>query len=239
MKFHYLRKGSFLIKILKCVRLFQHLIYSLDSRKIGKYDQPTSTVKSVGFFDKNRKVHTNDSYNYLFKSKQIFKDGSFKKMKKEAITLVLINDDLLIRKKYSGFLRLNQFYTELICLNRLQNTGQVPKIAYVDYQCCCIYMEYIQGEVVSKIKNNYNKEKEIMIINNCLSLLNRLHSSGVLFYDARGQNIMLNEKSVFFIDFADSLYFGEKIKKLINKQLKSEKQLMHQELEKYLIFSNK
>jgi len=234
------RKGSFIIKLVKLIRLIQHTFYFLFNIKIGPYPSPNSDILNIGFFDRNRLLHVQDEFRKDFSELTLYKEGEYEAMKIDVISLAKSSDSnqILLKKKYIGIHKYNHFYNELICLNRLSFTNFVPKIVFVNYIECSIYMEYIEGINVRIINRKSNIEKKKYdsenIINEFKKIVSITHDNGVLIYDLRAANMIISNSSFYLIDFADSLYFGRFISFFLESLKKFEMRRIKNELEMYI-----
>jgi tRNA A-37 threonylcarbamoyl transferase component Bud32 len=206
------RRGNFLGKFIKLLRLFQHSFYYLFNKKVGSYPSPPDRVEKIGFFDKNRRVHTDAENQKYFSEINLYREGDYTEMKPDVISLVKLDDCVMVRKSFSGFQKYNKFYNELICLHLLRDIGQVPKLKYVEYSSCTLYLEYLDGLSVSrKRKDNklvINSENYVSFKKGYTALLSRLHEKEVMMYDMRHDNMMIFESSCYLFDFGDSIYTG-------------------------------
>ena len=146
-------------------------------------------------------------------------------------TLILKN---LVKKK---FLSKNShlFLNEIYWLNKLKNHKFVPKILNIDYKNFTISMTY-EGEKISsknKIKNWPKQLKKILYIlkkNNCF------HS------DIKPDNLLVNQKKLVLIDFAQSIKISNLKKgKFFKKRIFFDQYSTNRinlSIEKNLIFSN-
>jgi hypothetical protein len=116
-----LRKGSLTVKAIKSFRSVKHTLYAKFGIRIGNYQHQSGEEQFVGYFDKDRLIHTEPKYRHLFNSDHLYNGGNFREMKRESISIVKIEDHILLKKTFSGFRRYDLFYNELICLNRLKH----------------------------------------------------------------------------------------------------------------------
>jgi serine/threonine protein kinase len=224
-----INKGSFFVKFIKLIRFFQHSFYGLCRLKIGDYPAPSAGTRDIGFFDKNRRIHTADQNRYFFKKENLYHEGRFTHMKPGAIAIAEIDGDLLLKKTFKGIQKYNKFYNELICLNRLKNMKEIPKVIFADYKTHSVFMEFLDGEILSNEKDvsmTLSSGESRQFKNDFVHLLNRVHESGVLMYDLKGTNMMKSEINNHLIDFADSVYFGNRMSLLMTRHLEKEKSRM-------------
>jgi len=206
------KRGLFIGKLIKLLRLFQHTFYFIVKKKIGSYTSPPEEIRKIGKFDKKRRVHTDKEYVKYFSEGNLYKGGSYTIMKPGIIALFKLNERIMVRKKFSGNQKYNKFYNELICLHRLSRVDGIPKLFFADYSTCSLYIEYLDGSSFSRglgkrtiviESENYNQIKEGYSI-----LLRKMHSRGVMMYDMRDENMMMFDSSCYLFDFADSIYTG-------------------------------
>ena len=127
------------------------------------------------------------------------------------------------------------FLNEIYWLNKLKNHKFVPKILNIDYKNFTISMTY-EGEKISsknKIKNWPKQLKKILYIlkkNNCF------HS------DIKPDNLLVNQKKLVLIDFAQSIKISDLKKgKFFKKRIFFDQYSTNRinlSIEKNLIFSN-
>jgi len=198
---------------------------------------PPKKIPEIAFFDKKRRVHTDKEHEKYFDSDRLYRKGRFSRMKPEEINIVLFNNKLLVKKSFTGRNKVDKFYTELICLHRLRELSGVPDIVLVDYRALTIYMSYIDGVVVSwkRVGNltGLNTNISDKPLEDFRTLLNRIHDKGVMIYDLKGSNMLMNKKGCYLIDFADSVYFESFVSRLMLKRRIKELKKMELEIEKY------
>lgn len=206
------RRGSLLGKFIKLLYLFRHTFYFLIKRKIGSYTPPPVEILQIGVFDKKKQVHTDHGNKKYFNEENLYKEGSYTIMKPGIISLYRLNEQIMVRKKFSGFQKYNKFYNELICLHRLSRVSGVPKLLFADYSTCSLYIEYLDGLNFSRNgvetrvvvdTNNHNQIRK-----GYTALLKELHARGIMMYDMRDENMMIYDSSCYLFDFADSIYTG-------------------------------
>jgi serine/threonine protein kinase len=227
------RKGNLLVKGIKVFRFLKHSLYAQVKVRVGHYKTPPENIQFVGFFDKNRLVHTEEQFRHYFNKKHLYDDGKYREMKREIISIVKFNDHILVKKKFSGIQRYNHFYNELICLFKCQKINEIPSIRFVDYDSCTLYMDYIEGMTIrteGTQKLNFTKSEYQNMLMDFAKILNQIHSVGVMMYDLKGTNMMKSDESCYFIDFADAVYFGNMFRLFILYLLNNEKIRLNEEL---------
>jgi hypothetical protein len=233
------RRGSFLGKFIKLLRLFQHTFYFIVKKKIGSYTTPSEEIREIGVFDTKRRVHTDQENEKYFSEWNLYMGGSYSIMKPGIIALFKLNERIMVRKKFSGVQKYNKFYNELICLHRLSRVDGIPRLLFADYSTCSLYIEYLDGLSFSRglgkrriviDSENYNQIKEGYLI-----LLREMHSRGVMMYDMRDENMMMYDSVCCLFDFADSIYAGIILSQFTSKL----KQNDFKKLDKELLLSGK
>ena len=227
------RKGNLIVKGIKVFRFIKHTFYAKIKVRIGHFKAPPENIQFVGFFDKNRLVHTKEQFRHYFNKKHLYHDGKFREMKREIISIVKFEDQILLKKSFSGIQRYNHFYNELICLYKCQKINETPGVRFVDYDSCTLYMDYINGMTITTEgtkKLNFTKSEYKNMLMDFTKILNQVHSAGVLMYDLKGTNMMKSDESCYFIDFADAVYFGNIFRLLILQLVNKEKIRLNDEL---------
>jgi len=228
------RRGTYIGKFIKLVRLFQHSFYYVFRKKIGSYPEPPKNIEEIGFFDKNRRVHTETDNETYFSDLNLYRGGDYIVMKPGVISLMKRDDTIMVRKTFSGVQKYNKFYNELICLHLLRDIGQVPKVVYVDYSKCEIYLEYLDGLSVSRNrldnKLEVNAENFSFLKEGYATLLDKLHEKEVMMYDLRHDNMMIYNSSCYLLDFGDSVYTGNFLSYFTHKLKKIDFNLLDKEL---------
>ena len=213
-------KGSYIVKALKLMLFIKHNVFSFLNIRIGDYPSPPSEIGDIAHFNKSKRIHTKDEYKKYFKTENLYKDGDFVKMKPGLILISFHKEKLYIKKCFKGVYKVNRFYSELICLHRLRNKCNVPKIEFVDYKNKIIYLEYIYGKEIcdKRSTNRYKLNRQNIGISkeNILSIMKQIHKNKILKYDIQPANYIVNGDSYYVIDFADSLYFGKGLKISMN-----------------------
>jgi len=157
-------------------------------------------------------------------------------MKADADTLNYLGESL--KKGFRGILRYARFYNEVICLHRLQKIDEVPRIVFVDYEKCEIFMEFIDGVTLSWKRagraHELDEERYKQLTNRLKITLHKIHQQGILLFDLKGSNILQKGPDLYFIDFGDSVYHGNRVSSTggINRYRAREKDKLRREMEK-------
>lgn len=231
-------KGNLQVKLIKSFRYAKHLFFRVFNVKVGNYPEPPDKISTIGFFDKDRKIHADSMNQAFFDEVNLYNGGEYIEMKPGEISIVRWNRTIMIRKAFSGVQKFNRFYHELVCLHRLQGTGFVPKIRFIDYSGSIIYMDYIDGFVVGRLNGKEELYENVidleMLMEEGAELLTQIHNRGVLLYDLKGTNMIIKGKKLFFFDFGDSVYFGRFLSLVLEEKLQAEKRRLSRELGKYI-----
>jgi len=218
MKFHEyiaktIKRGHFSVKFGKLCRFFIHFFYFVKRHRVGNYPSPPNGVREIGFFDKNSLIHTYDEYKGLFNPDNLYSVGRYKEMKPGAVTIAEFKGILMVRKSFVGLQKYYKFYNELICLDRLRQVQNVPHIFYVDYENLTIYLQYLDGRSFSRNRKRgkviVNRDNYTKFYNGFKDTLKKIHKHGVIMYDLRHANMMIEDTGYYLFDFGDSLYYGK------------------------------
>ena len=230
-------KGSYLTKFVKLGRFIQHCIYFILKREIGEYAPPPESVSEIGFFDKNRFLHTEHEFKPYFNPSNLYKEGDFVHMKPGQIALAKSGDRIMVKKTFMGLKGINEFYTELVSLHRLRDISGTPEIVFVDYNSCTIYMDYIDGVVVKWERASLVKEADQIYSGDPLNefhlLLKNIHDRKVIVYDLKGSNMLLSKEGCHLIDFGGAVYFGPFLSRWIEKRKLTEVEKLEREVEMF------
>jgi|GEM_PF-1558509 len=236
-----LKKDAFLIKGIKAVRLLQHTLYYHFRKKVGSYPPPdtASGIRFIAFFDRDRRIHVPEkSDRDLFAGHNLYQTGQIEEIERDLISVVSHNGKLLLKKGFRGIMRYARFYNEIICLHRLQTIDEVPRVVFVDYDKCEIFMEFIDGVTLSWKRaasaHDLEEERYKQLTNRLEITLDKIHQQGILLYDLKGSNILKKGPDLYFIDFGDSVYHGKKVSStgLMDRYRKREKEKLQREIEK-------
>jgi len=151
----------------------------------------------------------------------------------------MIKGEVLVKKKFTGFRKFNEFYSELICYEKIADLNLTPEIVYVDFKKCHIYMKYIDGINLSVRREGImefaqNHEEFIRFQFNKVARL--LHANGIIFIDLGTQNLIMKEGRFYIFDFSDAIYFSDimlklyPVKRFYLKLVSVEKKLVKEEL---------
>lgn len=227
----------------KTIRFGQYInyyAYRVFRKRIDDYPSPPDNLKEIGCFDLNLLVCTPVKYQRYFDSNNLSDiSDNTPKYKDNSITLILDDCNILIKKSFSGVRKFSNFYTELICYNEIRHLDISPEIQYVDYEKATIYMEYIDGVCLTRRRKNIyeitRKNKDI-IHDGFLSIMNLLHSHGIIFHDMGGMNFVMKGDRVYIFDFSDSIFFSraflslKPVKKVFQKLAEQEKRKVYSAL---------
>jgi len=221
---HTILKGKYSVKLIKLLRMLQHIGYHLRSKKIGNYGQVPHTLEEVGFFDKENLIHIKKEFEHLIDSRNRYTTGEFVHNKPGRISLVSIDGKIFLKKRFNRFKKYFKFYNELICLHRLREIESVPAIHYVDYADLSLYIDFVDGFCLNK--NWPFSNSHLNTLKNREGFLNtirKIHEKDILLYDIKEGNMILADDKYYIIDFADSIYSGKWIF-LLTSKMKSEEE---------------
>ena len=68
-------------------------------------------------------------------------------------------------------------------------------------------MDVVQGEVLHKLKHNFELNRFVSVFVKTLRALQSIHDAGIVHGDIKEDNILFNEKEVKIIDFGSSESF--------------------------------
>lgn len=200
-------------KSIRFIQFLKHNYYYFIRRKVGDYPSPPNHLVEIGKFGSNTLVHTTEMNRKFFKRQNLNELNKEIKLSKEnKISLILDGDDVLVKKRFSGKRKADDFFSELICFEKIGHLGYTPKLQYVDYKDMSIYMEYIDGVILSKSREGvkeYAFEKGEFIRVQLKKITDILHTNGIIFLDMRGANIIIKENNMYIFDFSDAIYFEE------------------------------
>ena len=204
-------RGSILVKLLKLYLLLLFFFFKLIGRRIGNYKPPPSGSGLVlGYFKRTREIAEGGAEEYFEKKGR--KNTCQDIIKPNSISIVRIESEVLVKKKYEGVQGVLRFYTELICLHALKCLTVVPKIKFVSYGKQEIFIEFVSGVCLNRCASfdasALSGRERTAIQRSLLKAVRDIHSNRVIIYDLQLDNIILDgprgPKAVF-IDFADSL----------------------------------
>lgn len=220
----------------KTIRFGQYLkyyTYGVFRKKIADFPNPPNNLKEIGCIDREMLVSVPEEYQSYFDPGNLSDtDKDIPPYKEDRITLILDGDDILIKKNFSSIRKVNNFYSELICYDKIGHLDITPEIKYVDYEKTIIYMEYVDGACLAGRRKGIKEialNKETLIRNSLLNITKLLHSHGIIFYDMGGRNFIMKGDQVYIFDFSDAIYFGKvllnlkPIKKVFQKLVEIER----------------
>jgi len=207
VNYNYIRKG------VRFYRFLKHTFYFFIGAKKSNYRQPPDDLKMIGNFDTKMLIQTEKKYEKYFSDKNLNRDttGS-RSYKKHKVELIYDEGEVLIKKKFTGSRKFNDFYTELISYEKISHLNITPDIVYVDFKKGHIYMKYIDGITLSPsrkgIKEFAQTHKEL-IRYQFNKIVRLLHANGIIFNDLTGRNMIMKDEKLYIFDFSDAIYFSE------------------------------
>lgn len=192
-------------KLIRFWLFIKHRFYYLSCNRIGSYLQPDENVKEIGFIDDDFLVSVKEEYKHLFSKKYMSPEADPDPFKSGKITLYYDGSNILVRKKFSGRWMHHDFYNEIYCLDRLKDSGSTPAIRYINYKSCEIYMDFIEGVVLSKVDNS--GLEEVNLKKTLDMLIKNIHINGIIVNDFRSKNLIYDPHGDLYIyDFSDAIY---------------------------------
>ena len=200
-------------KSIRFIQFLKHNSYNLIRKKIADYPNPPNHLKEIGFFNKKMLIQTSWEYRQYFDPNNLNDlNREVPPYKENKVTLILDGDDVLIKKKFSGNRKFDDFYSELVCYDKMGRFGFTPDIKYVDYKETSIYMKFIDGVPLSKRRadlKEFVQDKGDIIRVHLKEIVNLLHANGIIFLDLSGRNLIVKENNMYIFDFSDAIYFSE------------------------------
>lgn len=202
-------RGSFLAKTVKAAWAVRCIALRLsDMLRASSDDSPLPDFFEIGKFRKDRRIlDTIDA-----RSKETLSSPEIKReplLKEGTIRVVGDGNNRFVEKSYKGPKKFLAFYTELVCLQRMQCSGLVPKVHHVDHRKCKIYLELLQAVCLNP-SSQFNPQQltykvREQIMTNIVDAVACFHQSGIAIYDLEPDNVLVDGASPYFIDFADSV----------------------------------
>jgi len=202
---------SFFRKSLRVVRLLKHSLNYYAGVKSNEYPEP-GELPVIGHFDRKMLIKARKDYHSYFSPENLNLDSpETQSYKKHKVELVFDDGEVLIKKKFTGRRKYNDFYNELLCYEKIGHLGMTPEIVYVDFKKCHIYMKFIDGINLCRFRLGIDKvvkKNGKLIRTHFKKIVRKLHDHGIIFIDIRGQNLILKNGKLFIFDFSDAIYFG-------------------------------
>jgi len=227
-------------KTIRFSQFLKYYVYSIFRKEIAEYPNPPDSLKEIGCFDRKMLVRTSEEYKRYFDPVNLSDISQHTLPYKEnKITLILDGGEILIKKYFSGSRKFNDFYSELICYNKIGHLDITPEIQYVDYEKTTIYMKYIDGVCLAGRRKGIKeiaKNNNNIIRDSFQSITKLLHNHGIIFYDMGGRNFVMKGNRVYIFDFSDAMYFGEcllslmPVKKVFQKLVELERRKVSRSL---------
>lgn len=112
------------------------------------------------------------------------------------------------------------FKKEIKISRYLNNKNIAPKVlgAYINNSSYSIFFEKIEAKNLIEINLSlFTIKEKINIFKRILLKVKKLHDIGIIHNDISLSNIMLNEKSIYLVDFSESIFLNESnLKKYIS-----------------------
>jgi len=203
---------KFFRKSIRFIQLLKHNLYKIVRLKIGDYPHPPKGLKQIGYFDAKMLIHTFKEYRQYFNPDNLSSiSRNTQSYKENKISLILDGEDTLIKKKFIGLKKFDDFYSELVCYKKIGHLGFTPAIRFVDYKKNTIYMSYIDGVSLSSRRSGIKvhvKENDELITHHFHKITRLLHRNGIIFNDYIGRNLIMHDNKVYIFDFSDAIYFS-------------------------------
>jgi len=206
VNYNYIRKG------VRFCRFLKHTFYFFARAKKSDYRHPPDGLRVIGNFDRKRLIQTEKKYEKYFLAENLNRDSGCRLYKKHKVDLVYDEGRVLIRKKFIGPRKFDDFYSELICYEKISHLNLTPDIIYVDFKKGHIYMEYIDGinlSIYRKGIKEFAQNHEELIRYQFNKIVRLLHANGIIFNDLTGHNMIMKDEKLYIFDFADAIYFSE------------------------------
>lgn len=196
------------MKLIKLYLMGLFFLFRLRSKRIGIYQAPPEKgVVKIGFFKRNREI-AKVGEKHRFEKRGV-KHTPLDVIKPKTISIVRVNGDTLVRKKYIGFRGNLRFYSELICLHLLRDQASIPAVRFVDYANREIYMDFQPGVCLNGTTlfdpDMLSLDDKRVIEKRLQESVRSAHLRGVIIYDVSRDNVIIHELNPAIIDFADSL----------------------------------
>ena len=228
-------------KYIRFYRLLKHTLFYVIGFKSSEYLSPPAELPVIGHFDRKMLIQVDKKYQKYFSDENLSLDSDKRpSYKKNKVVLIVDNGEVLVRKNFTGFRRYNDFYSELLCYEKIAHLDLTPEIVYVDFKKCQIYMKYIDGINLSTRRLGIHeivKLNEELIQGWFKKIVRNLHDNGIIFNDLSGRNVILKNDKLYIFDFSDAIYFDDKllklypVKRFFLKLVSEERKKMKEELE--------
>lgn len=85
----------------------------------------------------------------------------------------------------------------------------VPKVKSIDKENQTILLEFIEGDRLSEVLNNYPEKKQFEVMGKVGQQVARLHENNIIHGDLTTSNVILKENQTYIIDFGLGFISGK------------------------------